>query len=90
MHIKSTGGSNKHDKHIVHGVEKKGEGYARSDLASEDASQMVTSEQGLMCVWRNQTRSSPRRASNITKPRTRKASTKDKALEQVNIDMQNG
>ena len=70
MHIKPTDDTNKHDKHIIARSEK-GEGYARSDLASRDASQAVTPKQGLVGVECNQTRSSPWRAPNMAKPRTR-------------------
>ena len=51
------------------------EGYAWSNPASEDASQMVTSEQGLMGVRCNHTRSSLQRAPDMAKPKTREAST---------------
>ena len=57
----------------LHGVER--EGYVRNKPASGDASQMVTSKQGLVGVGCNQTISSPRRALSMAKPRTRKAST---------------
>ena len=51
------------------------EWYVESNPASGDASQMVTSKQGLMGVRCNQTRSGPRRASSMSKPRTRETNT---------------
>ena len=59
------------------------EGYVQSNPTSRDASQMVTSKQGLMGVRCNQTRSSPWKVSSMAKPRTREASTsiKHKSIE---------
>ena len=65
MQRKPTGGTNNHGKHII-ARNKKREGYARSDPVSE---------QGLMGVRYNHIRSSPRRAPNMAKPRTREAKT---------------
>ena len=65
MQRKPIGGTNNHGKHIIT-RSKKREGYARSDLVSE---------QGLMGVRYNHTRLSPRRAPNMAKPRTREAKT---------------
>ena len=56
------------------GAEKR-EGYAWSDSASGDASQVVTSEQGLMGVRCYHTGSSLQRAQNMAKLRTREANT---------------
>ena len=74
MHRKPTGGTNKHGKHSIAWSGKR-EGYAWSNLASGDASQMVTSEQSLMGIGCNHTRLSSRRAPNMVKPRTREANT---------------
>ena len=74
MHRKPTGGTNKHAKHNIERSRKR-EGYAWSNLAFGDASQMVTSKKGLMGFGCNHTRSSPRRAPNMAKSRTRKANT---------------
>ena len=54
-----------------HGKEK--EGYARSNQHNGDASQMVTSKQGLMGVGCNHTTINPLRVSSMGKPRTREA-----------------
>ena len=54
-----------------HGAKR--ERYVRSNPKFGDASQMVTSKQELMGVGCKQTRSSPQRASSMTKPRTREA-----------------
>ena len=78
MHKKPTGGTNKHDKHNIARSEKR-ERYARSNRHHSDASQMVTSKQGLMGVECNHTTINPLRVSNMEKPRTRKASMEDKA-----------
>ena len=48
-------------------------------LASGDASHMVTSEQGHMGVECNHTTTNLLRVSNVVKPRTREANMKDKA-----------
>ena len=74
MWIKPTGGTNKHGKHII-AWSGKGERYAQSNLASGDASQMVTSKQGLMGVGHNHTTTNLQRVSNMAKPRIREANT---------------
>ena len=74
MHRKPTGGANKHGKHIIE-WNRKGEMYAQSNWHHGDASQMVTSKQGLMGVRCNHTTINPLRASSVVKPRTREANT---------------
>ena len=54
-----------------HGEEK--ERYARSNQHNGDASQMVTSKQGLMGVGCNHATKNSLRASSMAKPRTREA-----------------
>ena len=54
-----------------HGKEK--EGYARSNQHNGNASQMVTSKQGLMGVGCNHTTTNPLRASSVAKTRTKEA-----------------
>ena len=71
---KLTGGTNEHGKHIIARSEK-GERYARSDQHHGNASQMVTSKQGLMGVRHNHTTTNPLKASSVAKPRTREAIT---------------
>ena len=68
------GGTNKHGKHDI-AWSGKGERYARSNRHHGDASQMVTSKQGLMVVRYNHTTTNPLRASSVAKPRTREANT---------------
>ena len=72
MHIKPTDCINKHGKHIITQNEKE-ERYARSNRHHGDASQVVTSKQGLMGVGCNHTTTNPLRVSNVAKPRTREA-----------------
>ena len=72
MHIKPMGGTNKHGKISQSG---KGERYARSNWHHSDASQVVTSKQGLMGVRRNHATTYPQRAPNVVKARTRDANT---------------
>ena len=72
MHRKLTGGTNKHGKHII-ARSGKGEWYAQSNRHHGDASQVVTSKQGLMGVGCNHTTTNPLRVSNMAKPRTREA-----------------
>ena len=73
MHIKPTGSTNKHhSKHIVTRREKR-ERYARSNWHHGNASQVVTSKQGLMGVRCNHTTTRPLRASSVAKPRNREA-----------------
>ena len=79
MYRKPTGGANKHGKHIIARNEK-GERYARSNLASEDASEVVTPKQGLIGVGRNHTTTNPLRALSMAKPRTREANTSIKHI----------
>ena len=74
MHIKPTGGTNKHDKHII-AWNGKGESYARSNRHHGDASQVVTPKQGLMGVGCNHTTTNPLRVSSVAKPRTRETNT---------------
>ena len=77
MHRKPTSGTNKHGKHII-AQSSKGERYARSNRHHGDASQMVTSKQGLMGVGCNHTTTNPLRVSSMAKPRTREANMEDK------------
>ena len=72
MHRKPIGSTNKHGKHNITQSEK-GERYARSNWHHGDASQMVTSKQGLMGVRCNHTATNLLRASSVAKPRTREA-----------------
>ena len=74
MHRKPTGGTNKHEKHII-AWSGKGERYARSNQHHGDASQMVTSEQCLMGVGCYHTTTNPLKASSVAKPKTREANT---------------
>ena len=74
MRIKPTGGTNKHDKHII-AWSGKGESYARSNRHHGDASQVVTPKQGLMGVGCNHTTTNPLRVSSVAKPRTRETNT---------------
>ena len=78
MHIKPTGGTNKHGKHII-ARSKKRERYAQSNRHHDDASQMVTPKQGLMGIECNHTTTNLLRASSMARLRTRKASMEDKA-----------
>ena len=75
MHIKPMGGTNKHGKISQSG---KGERYARSNWHHSDASQVVTSKQGLTGVECNHTTTNPLRESSMAKPRTREANMEDK------------
>ena len=77
MHRKPMSGTNKHGKHII-ARSSKGERYARSNRHHGDASQMVTSKQGLMGVGCNHTTTNPLRVSSMAKPRTREANMEDK------------
>ena len=74
IHRKPTGGTNKHGKHNIarSGKEEK---YARSNRHHGDASQVVTSKQGLIGVRCNHTTINPLRVSSVAKPRTREANT---------------
>ena len=74
MHRKPTGGTCKHAKHII-AQSGRGERYAQSNQNHGDASQMVTSKQGLIGVKCNHTTTSPLKASSVAKPRTREANT---------------
>ena len=58
MNIKTTSGTNKHGKHSI-AWSRKGERYAQSNWHHGDASQMVTSKQGLMGVGCNHTTTNP-------------------------------
>ena len=78
MHIKPTGGTNNHGKHVIP-RSGKGERCARSNWHHVDASQMITSKQGFMGVGCNHTTTNPLRALSVAKPRTREASMEDKA-----------
>ena len=70
-------------------MEQKREGYALSNPTSRDASHVITSEQGLLGVRCNPIRSSPRRAPNMAKRRTRDSNTSIKhRSKQASIDMQ--
>ena len=74
MHRKPKGGVNKHGKHII-AHSGKWERYARSNQHHGNASQMVTSKQGLTSVGCNHITTNPLRASNVAKPRTREVNT---------------
>ena len=74
MHIKPMGGTNKHGKQIIARSGKWVE-YARSNPASRDTSQVVTSKQGLIGVGHNHATTNPLKTSNVAKPRIRKANT---------------
>ena len=88
MHRKPTSGTNKHGKHNIT-QNGKGERYAQSNQHHGDASQVVTSKQGLMDVGCNHTTTNSLRVSSVPKPRTRKASTSTKhRSKQASIDMQ--
>ena len=78
MHRKPMSGTNKHGKHII-AQSGKGERCARSNQYHSDASQMVTSKQGLMGIGCNHTTTNPLKVSSEAKPRTRKANMEDKA-----------
>ena len=70
MHIKPTGGTNKHGKHIIT-WSGKWEMYARSKQHHGDAFQAITSKQGLIGVECNHITTHSLRASSVTKPTTR-------------------
>ena len=70
MHRKPTAGTNKHGKHDI-AWSGKGERYACSNRHHGDASQMVTSKQGLTGIKYNHTTTNPLKASSMAKPRTR-------------------
>ena len=72
MYRKPTGGINKHGKRII-ARSRKGERYAQNNWYRRDASQMVTSKQGLMGVGCNHTTTNPLRASSVAKTRTKEA-----------------
>ena len=74
MQRKPTSGTNKHGKHII-AQSGKGKRYARSNQHHGDASQMVTSKQGLMGIRRKHATTNPLRVSSVAKPRTREANT---------------
>ena len=82
MHRKPTGGTSKHDKHIIAQSGKR-ERYARSNWHHGDASQMVTSKQGLMGVRCNHTTINLLMALSMAMPRTREAniSIKHRSME---------
>ena len=64
MHRKPMSGINKHGKHIIiHS--RKGERYARSNWYHGDASQMVTSKQGLMGIGCNHTTTNLLKVSSV-------------------------
>ena len=72
MHRKPIGGTNKHGKHNI-ARSGKGERYTRSNRHHGDASQMVTSKQGLMGVGCNHTTTNPLKVSSVAKPKTKEA-----------------
>ena len=74
MHRKPTGGTNKHGKRIIT-WSGKGERYARSNRLYSDASQVVTSKQGLIGVRCKHATTNSLMASSVAKTRTREAST---------------
>ena len=71
-HKKPMGDTNKHGKHII-ARSGKGKRYARSNRHHDDASQMVTSKQGLIGVGRNHTTTNLLRVLSAAKSRTREA-----------------
>ena len=71
---KPMGGANKHDKHSIT-WRGKGERYARSNQHHGNASQVVTSKQGLTGVECNHITMNPLKVSNVARPRTREANT---------------
>ena len=74
MHRKPTAGTNKHGKHDI-AWSGKGERYACSNRHHGDASQMVTSKQGLTGIRCNFIAINLLRASSMAKPRTKEANT---------------
>ena len=74
MHRKPTDSTNKHGKHDI-AWSGKGERYACSNRHHGDASQMVTSKQGLIGIRCNFIATNLLRASSVAKPRTREANT---------------
>ena len=74
MQIKPMGGTSKHGKHII-ARKGKGERYARSNWHHGDASQVVTSKQGLMGVGHNHITTNPLKVLSMAKPKTREANT---------------
>ena len=90
MHKEPIGGTNKHGKRIIT-WSRKGKRYSRSNRHYGDASQVVTSKQGLIGVGCNHTTTNPLRASSVAKPRTKEANTSIKhRSKQASIDMQIG
>ena len=85
MQRKPTSGTNKHGKHITARSEK-GERYTRSNQHHGNASQMVTSKQGLMGVGYNHTTTNSLRALSVAKPRTRKANIEASKHRHANMD----
>ena len=81
MHRKPMGGTKKHGKRII-AQSGKGERYAQNNQLHSDASQVVTSKQGLIGVRCNHATTNLLRVSSVAKTRTREAST--------SIDMQIG
>ena len=84
MQRKPTSVTNKYSKHIIAQSGKR-ERYAQSNRHHGDASQVVTSKQGLMGVGRNHITTNLLRASNVAKPRTKEANT---SIKQASINMQ--
>ena len=84
MQRKPTSVTNKYSKHII-AQSGKGERYAQSNRHHGDASQVVTSKQGLMGIGRNHITTNLLRASNVAKPRTKEANT---SIKQASINMQ--
>ena len=74
MHRKPMAGTNKHGKHDI-AWSGKGERYACSNRHHGDASQMVTSKQGLTGIRCNFIATNLLRASSMAKPRTKEANT---------------
>ena len=68
------GGTTKHGKRII-ARKGKGERYARSNWHHGDASQVVTSKQGLMGVGHNHITTNPLKVLSMAKPKTREANT---------------
>ena len=73
-HIKPTGGTDKHGKHIITQSEK-GEGMQDATDIIAMHPKMVTTKQGLMGVGCNHPTINPLRVSSVAKPRTRETNT---------------
>ena len=74
MHIKPTGGTNKHSKHVIT-HRGKGKGTHGATRHPKTPPKWLHPKQGLMDVGCNHTTTNPLRASNMGKPSTREANT---------------